>query len=186
MKKGKLFVISGPSGAGKGTICKKVLEADRSIRFSVSMTTRSPREGEVNAVDYHFTDKDSFRRLIETDGLLEHNMYLGNYYGTPKEQVFRWLDAGHNVILEIDYHGAIQVRSSCPECILIFIMPPSVDELRERLRGRGSESQEDIDKRLGEALNDIAHADMYDYRIVNDDVDAAVARVLEIINREEE
>ena len=114
MKKGKLFVISGPSGAGKGTICKKVLETDSSIKFSVSMTTRSPREGEVNAVDYHFTDKESFLNLIEEGGLLEHNCYLDNYYGTPKKQVMQWIESGHDVILEIDYHGAIQVREAYP------------------------------------------------------------------------
>lgn len=186
MKKGKLFVISGPSGAGKGTICKKVLETDSNIKFSVSMTTRSPREGEVNAVDYHFTDKESFLNLIEEGGLLEHNCYLDNYYGTPKKQVMQWIESGHDVILEIDYHGAIQVREAYPECILIFIMPPSVEELKQRLCGRGSETEDVINKRLEEACNDIAHADMYDYCVVNEDVESATAQVLEIMKDKED
>lgn len=186
MKRGNLFVISGPSGAGKGTICKKVTEADNSIRISVSMTTRSPRQGEVHGVDYYFTDKESFCKPIDEGGLLEYNRYLDNYYGTPKKQVMDWIDTGCNVILEIDFHGAIQVRESYPESILVFIMPPSVDDLRERLCARGSESEEDICKRLDEALNDIAHADMYDYCVVNDDVKSATERVLDIIKSKEE
>ena len=181
MAKGKLYVISGPSGAGKGTICKKVLEADDNIRFSVSMTTRNPRKGEKEAVDYFFVSKEAFEKLLSEGGLLEHNLYVNNYYGTPRKQVVQWLEEGHDVILEIDYHGAFQVRESYPEAILVFILPPSVEELKARIIGRGSESEEIMNKRLEEAMNDLAQADKYDFRVVNENLDAAVAEVQQIM-----
>ena len=184
-----MFVISGPSGAGKGTICKRLLEEDNNIRFSVSMTTRAPREGEVDGKDYFFVNKEEFEVLLSEHGLLEHNCYLDNYYGTPRRQIVAWLEEGRDVILEIDYHGAFQVRESYPECVLIFIMPPSIEELEERITGRGSETEETKQRRLREAMGEIAQADKYDYIVVNDNLDTAVARVSEIMeserNREE-
>ncbi|MDD4200587.1 MAG: guanylate kinase [Eubacteriales bacterium] len=184
MSKGKLYVISGPSGAGKGTICKKVIEADVNIRLSVSMTTRDPREGEIEAVDYFFVSRDDFEKLLSEGGLLEYNLYVNNYYGTPREQVIKWLHEGHDVILEIDYHGAFQVKEAYPEAVLIFILPPSVDELKARIIGRGSESEETLKKRLEEAMNDLEQADKYDYCVINENVDAAADEVQRIMNIE--
>lgn len=184
MMKGNLYVVSGPSGAGKGTICKKVLQSDENIKFSVSMTTRRPRDGEKDEVDYFFVSRDEFEALLAAGGLLEYNVYVGNYYGTPREQVVTWLEQGYDVMLEIDYHGAFQVRESYPDAILIFIMPPSVEELRGRILERGSETEESMNRRLQEAMNDLAQADKYDYRIVNDDVDAAVTEMKNIMMKE--
>lgn len=184
MAKGKLYVISGPSGAGKGTICKKILEADSNIRFSVSMTTRSPREGETEGKDYFFVNKEEFLELLENAGLLEHNNYVGNYYGTPKQQVVEWIEEGHDVLLEIDYHGAFQVRESYPEAVLIFIMPPSIEDLKMRIAGRGTETESVMAERLKEALNDMAQADKYDYKVINDDIETAVAKVQRIMKTE--
>ena len=177
-------MISGPSGVGKGTICKKILEADGNIRFSVSMTTRAPREGEVEGVDYFFVSKEQFLLLLEEGQLLEHNQFVENYYGTPRQSVMDWLSEGHDVLLEIDYHGAFQVRESYPEAVLIFIAPPSVEELRARILGRGSETAEQLENRLAQAMDDLAQADEYDYLVVNDDVNTAVWKVQQIMRIE--
>ena len=184
MAQGKLFVISGPSGVGKGTICTRILDADENMRFSVSMTTRQPREGEVEGEDYFFVDKPAFEKLLQEGGLLEHNQYLDNYYGTPRAQVVQWIEEGSSVILEIDYHGAFQVRDAYPDCVLIFIMPPSIDELEARISGRGSETEETKQKRIVEALKEIAQSDKYDYIVVNENLDAAVERVSQIMDFE--
>lgn len=184
MAKGKLLVVSGPSGVGKGTICNQILSADSNIMFSVSMTTRSPREGEVDAVNYFFTDKESFEKLLAEGGLLEHNCYCGNYYGTPRKQVEAWLEEGKDVMLEIDFNGAFQIRESYPECVMIFILPPSMEALRSRIEGRGTENEETIQKRLDEAATEMSHADEYDYRVVNDNLEDAIKQVQDIIDKE--
>lgn len=184
MTRARLFVISGPSGVGKGTICKKVLEADRNMRFSVSMTTRAPREGEVDGVDYHFVSTERFEELLHGGGLLEHNKFVDNYYGTPRGPVMEWIADDHDVLLEIDYHGAFQVRDAYPDAVLIFIAPPSAEELKERIMGRGTESEEQLNKRLAQAMDDLAHADEYDYMVVNDDIRTAVWQVQQIIRIE--
>ena len=186
MAQGELFVISGPSGVGKGTICKRIFDADPNVRFSVSMTTRQPREGEVEGVDYFFVSRDEFEDLLGKGGLLEYNVYNETYYGTPKAPVGQWVSEGCKVILEIDYHGAFQVRESYSEAVLIFIMPPSIEELEARITGRGTESEESKQYRLAEALGEIGHADQYDYIVVNDNLDAAVERVRQIMYKEDE
>ena len=181
MTKGNLYVISGPSGAGKGVICKKILEADDNVKFSVSMTTRSPRDGEIDKKDYYFVKKEEFEKLLLEKGLLEYNMYVNNYYGTPKQPVVDWIDKGYDVILEIDYHGAFQVKQTYPEVILLFVMPPTLEELEARIIGRGSENEETLRRRLKEAVTEMEQAELYDYRIVNDDINRAVREVQSIM-----
>lgn len=184
MTRGKLFVVSGPSGAGKGTICKEVLDEEKNMKLSVSMTTRKPREGEENRVHYHFVTRDSFEALIEADGFMEYADVYGNLYGTPKEQVLRWMEEGSDVLLEIDVQGALQIKKSYPEGVFIFILPPSVEELRSRIEGRGSETEEAMNRRLGEAVREISLIGEYDYGVVNEDVGTAVKEVKSIIAAE--
>ena len=185
MEKGKLFIISGPSGTGKGTICKKLLETDPNLRLSVSVTTRAPREGEVDGREYHFITEERYMELLEEGGLLEHaSVYGKTMYGTPREPVMDWLEQGTDVILEIDVQGAFQVRENYPDCILIFILPPSMEELRSRILNRGSETEETMTARLGEAQREIDLSERYDYRVVNGELEQAVAEVRQIINDE--
>ena len=184
MTRGKLFVVSGPSGAGKGTICKEVLDEEKNMKLSVSMTTRKPRKGEENRVHYHFVTGDSFEALIEADGFMEYADVYGNLYGTPKEQVLRWMEEGSDVLLEIDVQGALQIKKSYPEGVFIFILPPSVEELRSRIEGRGSETEEAMNRRLGEAVREISLIGEYDYGVVNEDVGTAVKEVKSIIAAE--
>ena len=185
MEKGKLFIISGPSGTGKGTICKKLLETDPNLRLSVSVTTRAPREGEVDGREYHFITEERYMGLLEEGGLLEHaSVYGKTMYGTPREPVMDWLEQGTDVILEIDVQGAFQVRENYPDCILIFILPPSMEELRSRILNRGSETEETMAARLGEAQREIDLSERYDYRVINEELEQAVAEVRQIINDE--
>lgn len=154
------------------------------MRFSVSMTTRSPREGEVEGVDYFFVSREEFLQLLDEGQLLEYNRFVDNYYGTPRQSVMDWIEEGHDVLLEIDYHGAFQVREAYPEAVLVFIAPPSVEELRARILGRGSETEEQVNNRLAQAMDDLAQADEYDYIVVNDDVDTAVWKVQQVMRIE--
>lgn len=179
MGKGLLFVVSGPSGAGKGTICKALAEQDN-IDLSVSMTTRAPRMGEIEGVSYYFVNKETFASMIQQNGFLEYAEVYGNYYGTPKEMVLRQMDKGRDVVLEIDIQGALKVKEVYPKGIFIFILPPSMAELRKRITGRGSESEESLSLRLGETLREVAYIDKYDYCIINDKVEEAVANLIAI------
>ena len=182
-KKGRLYVISGPSGTGKGTVCRELLK-EIGNEFSVSMTTREPREGEVHGKDYFFVTREHFLENIEAGNFLEHATVFDNLYGTPKDMVINRLEKGRNVILDIDVQGGLQVKKAMPEAILIFILPPSLAELRKRLEGRGTESADKVEKRIGEALNEIRVIGEYDYYLVNDDLDSAVERIRNIMTAE--
>ncbi len=181
MGKGRLFVVSGPSGVGKGTVIARMMQKDPSLWKSVSATTRKPRGGEVDGVDYFFVERPGFERTADGGGFLEWAEYSGNLYGTPAASVQAHLDAGENVILEIEVQGAMQVRRSAPEAVLVFVKPPSMDELERRLRGRGSESEEAIAARLEAARMELSREMEYDYVFVNDDVDATVDEMLDCI-----
>lgn len=180
MKRGTLFVISGPSGCGKGTVLSEVLK-DPNLYFSISATTRTKREGEEDGVNYFFLTREDFEALVEKDGVLEYAKYCGNYYGTPKKPIEAHLSKGVDVLLEIEVQGAAKVRQKCPGAILIFLMPPSLSELRRRLLGRGTESAETVEKRIAQASKEIALATDYDYIVINGDLQAARADVKAII-----
>ena len=181
MSKGTLFIVSGPSGCGKGTVLAEILKQDN-VYYSVSATTRTPRPGEINGVNYHFLSKDEFEKLIENDGMLEYANYCGNYYGTPKKPVEDMLAEGKNVILEIEVQGALKVMEKCPEAVSVFILPPSLKELRRRLHKRGTETEEVIEKRIGEAAGEIRKAINYDYVMINGELEIAVSDLLSIID----
>lgn len=184
MKKGLLIVISGPSGAGKGTICKHLLQVNKGIQVSVSATTRAPREGEIEGVNYFFMTKEKFEKMIELDEFLEYARVYDNYYGTPKEYVLKNLEEGNDVLLEIDIVGALQIKEKFPHGVFIFILPPSLEELKNRIVGRGTESKEDIEKRYGSALKEINQVIKYDYAVINDDVEIATEDIQAIIRAE--
>lgn len=179
--KGLLIVYTGASGVGKGTIMKKLLAKNPNLRLSVSATTRAPREGEVDGREYYFVTHEQFDELIAQDGFLEHAEYVGNKYGTPKAPVFEMLDEGLDVILEIEVKGFLQIKKAYPDCVTIFIAPPSFEELQARLRGRGTEDEEVIAARLETAKNELQSQDLFDYIVVNDDADRAADEVLSII-----
>ena len=183
-KKGVLLVISGPSGAGKGTICKALLEKHKDIYLSVSATTREPREGEVHGVNYFFTTKEDFLKKVEEGDFLEHAEVYGNYYGTPKSSVQKMLDEGRDVILEIDIQGALKVKENWEEGIFIFILPPSMEELKQRIIKRGSETEESLMTRFKNAYQEINYVSKYNYAVVNDEVDTAVNKIEGIIAAE--
>ena len=181
MNRGKLFIISGPSGSGKDTIMQGALKKHPEIKLSISSITRDMRVGEVEGEKYHFISRDEFEELLKNDMLLEHNVFVGNYYGTPKAPVEECLASGNDMILEIDVNGAAQVREKMPEAISIFIMPPSFEVLKKRLSGRGTETEELVNKRLTSALSEIARAKEYDYIVVNDAIEDAIDDLLSII-----
>ena len=180
-EKGCLIVISGFSGAGKSQLTKLLLSEYEGYAYSVSATTRKPREGEVNGKDYFFIEKEEFEEMIENGKLLEHNCYVGNYYGTPKEYVLSQIEEGKDVILEIDVNGAAQVKKSYPETVTVFVAAPDAKTLKNRLSGRGTESAEVIGKRLKEALNEADRVKEYDYLIINDDLSGTAERLDRLI-----
>ena len=179
--KGLLVVLSGPSGSGKGTVLKELLARNDNLFLSVSATTRSPREGEVNGKHYYFLSKDEFEDKIRNDGMLEYASYCGNYYGTPKETVAEMMNAGKDVILEIEVQGAMQIKEKCPDAVFIFIMPPSMNELKHRLSDRRTEDAETIAKRMKAAVDEIRRSYRYDYIVINDVVSKAADTLDEII-----
>ena len=181
-QRGLLIVLSGPTGVGKGTVRKELFsQPDTNYEYSISMTTRSPREGEVDEVDYFFKTRSEFEELIEQDQLLEYAEFVGNYYGTPLEYVNKMRDAGRDVFLEIEVQGAAQVRSKVPDGLFIFLAPPSLSELEERLVGRGTESDEVIASRLLAARQELEMMNLYDYVVENDEVENACDRINAII-----
>ena len=184
MRKGMLLVVSGASGTGKGTLLERLLKDDPTCAFSVSATTREPRENEIPDVHYHFISDAEYDKLLQEDAFLEHADVHTARYGTLKSEVFDRMERGQNVVLDIDVQGALQVMERCPGCVSLFILPPSFAELRRRLEGRGTETQEKIEIRLRNAREEVKLVDKYQYVIVNDEVDAAVERIKAIVNAE--
>lgn len=178
---GKLFVISSPSGCGKGTLIAKLLGNNSNIWVSVSATTRKPRAGEVDGVNYYFLDKSDFKHMIKNDELVEWAEYSGNYYGTPKKYIDKHLNKGENVILEIEVQGAKNIKKMYPDSTLIFIKPPSMEELERRLRGRGTEDEDAIKKRLETAEIELLQTENYDYVVINDSLEDACRELEQII-----
>ncbi|MCD4714467.1 MAG: guanylate kinase [Clostridiales bacterium] len=182
--KGLLIIVSGPSGAGKGTICKELIQRDDSIVVSVSATTRAPRNAEVDGKSYHFITKQMFESMIENGGFLEYAEVYDNYYGTPKDFVIEKITNGENVLLEIDIQGALQVKQKYPEGIFVFVLPPSMETLKNRIVGRGSETPESLEKRMSSAYQEIEQIKNYDYFIVNDTVEHSTDVLQAIITAE--
>ena len=184
-QRGLLIVLSGPSGVGKGTVRKELFsQANTNYEYSISMTTRNPREGEVDGVDYFFKSRAEFEELIEQGGLLEHAEFVGNYYGTPLAYVNETLDAGRDVFLEIEVQGAKQIREKAPDALFIFLAPPSLSELKSRLVGRGTETEDVIAKRIATAEEELEMMSLYDYVVENDEVANACDKINAIIKAE--
>lgn len=181
-RKGIIIVVSGFSGAGKGTIMKELTKKYDQYALSISATTRNPREGEENGREYFFITTEEFEKLIAEDGLIEHAKYVNNYYGTPRKYVEEKLSQGIDVILEIEIQGALQIKEQYKDAVLLFVMPPSAQVLEKRLRGRGTETDEVIAKRLARAKEEAVGIEKYDYIVVNDDLDECVEKVHEIIS----
>lgn len=182
--KGLLVVISAPSGGGKGTILKELFARDDNLRLSVSATTRSPRPGEKHGEQYFFISREEFESLIQEGKMLEHAEYIGNYYGTPREPVEAWTNEGRDVVLEIEVQGGAQIKKLMPECVSIFILPPSLSVLEKRLRGRGTEDDATVRKRLMTARKEIPCAKDYDYVVFNDRLEDAVEEIQTILRAE--
>lgn len=185
MSKGTLFVISGPSGTGKGTVCEEILKTEP-IFLSVSTTTRDRRNNEIEGVTYNYTTQDNFKELIDKGEMLEWAIYNGNYYGTPKATVEKMLAEGKNVMLEIDVQGALKVKEMLPETVLIFIMPPSMQELKRRLIDRGRETAEQVKERLDAATWELQQALKYNELVVNDNLELCVERIAQLIHQRNE
>ncbi|MRG85455.1 guanylate kinase [Salinibacillus xinjiangensis] len=183
-KKGILFVLSGPSGVGKGTVRKALFEKETDLQYSISITTRKPRNGETHGVDYFFHEKDEVENMIEHGELLEWAEYVGNYYGTPRRYVEQTLAEGKDVFLEIEVQGALQVKENFPEGVFIFLFPPSLDELKNRIVNRGTETEDLVRNRLLAAKEEIEMMEAYDYVVVNDEIDQAVKRIQAIVQSE--
>ena len=184
MRKGLLVVVSGPSGAGKGTICQALLEKATGLAYSVSATTRQPREGEIDGESYYFLTAAAFEEMIESDALLEWAKVYDNYYGTPLKKIEEKLAAGEDILLEIDTQGAMKVQEKFPDGVYIFILPPSLAELERRIRGRDTETEEVLEKRLGAAVDEIRAGRRYKYVVTNDEVGKAVETIFGILAAE--
>ena len=180
MRKGLLMVVSGPSGTGKGTVCSELLAQAEDLAYSISATTRQPRAGEVDGKNYYFMDKADFEQKIAEGGFLEYANVYGNYYGTPLGKIEERLAKGEDILLEIDTQGALNVMKKCPDGLFIFLVPPSLAELELRIRGRGSETEESLQKRMGSACKEIEDGRKYSYVVVNDTVKHAVQRIMAI------
>ena len=180
-RKGILIIISGFSGAGKGTLVKRLVEKYDGYALSISATTREPRPGEVDGREYFFLKKEEFERKIAESGLIEYACYCDNYYGTPRDYVEKQLAAGRDVILEIEIQGALKIRKQFPTALLLFVMPPDAEELKRRLTGRGTETEEAVNKRMARAVEEADGIEEYDYIVVNDDLESCVKELHEII-----
>lgn len=182
--RGLLVVLSGPSGSGKGTVLKQAMQKNEQLELSVSVTTRAPRAGEIDGVNYYFLTPEAFQNLLAEDGLLEWAEFCGNFYGTPREKIEQRLNEGKDVVLEIEVQGAMKVRAAFPDAVLIFNLPPSLEELKNRLTGRQTEPPEVVEKRLNTAVWEISQAENYGYVIVNDNVEDAANAFLSILSSE--
>lgn len=185
MSKGRLIIFSAPSGCGKGTVSETVCKDERFV-VSVSATTRSPREGEIDGVHYHFITREAFEKKIEIGEMLEYAQYCDNYYGSPADMIEKNLNAGKNVILEIEVQGALQIMQKCPDAVSVFMVPPSIAELERRLRKRGTETDDVIAKRIARAKEEIPFSKHYQYVIVNDALEDAVADFKAVVRAEEQ
>lgn len=183
-REGLLVVVSGPSGTGKGTLLSKIKERENNVRFSVSATTRAARSGELDGVNYFFKTHDEFDRMIKNNELVEWVKYCDNYYGTPKKYVEEIIKSGSDCFLEIEVEGALNIKAIYPDCITIFILPPSFEELRRRIEGRGTEKPEVIDKRMEKALKEMNFVDRYDYVVINGEIETAVNSIISILEAE--
>lgn len=184
MRKGLLILISGPSGTGKGTVCDLLRQKHPEISYSISATTRQPRPGEQDGVNYYFYSREKFQEMISQGQLLEWAEVYGNFYGTPKQQVIDRLEAGEDILLEIDTQGALNVMKLMPDGLFIFLLPPSLEELASRLKGRGTETEESLKRRLGAAVDEIKLAKKYRYVVINDQVEKAQEKIANIIEAE--
>jgi guanylate kinase len=181
-KIGKLILFSGPSGVGKDTVLDIVMNKDKNLQKSISLTTREIRENEVDGKDYYFISFEQFNEMIDNGQVLEFAKYGSNYYGTPKAPIDKWLDEGRNVILKIEVQGASKIKELYPDSVSIFVLPPSMEELENRLRSRGTESEDDIKKRLDIAKGEVERSKDYDFLVINDDLDIASDKVIAIVN----
>lgn len=181
MSKGSVFILSGPSGCGKDTILQEVFKKCPNLKFSISSITRAMRENEKEGEKYNFVSKEHFEKMLADNELLEYNVYVGNYYGTPKTPILKATENGNDIVIEVDVNGAAQIRSNLEDTVSIFILPPSIDELRKRLSARGTETEETIEKRISSAYDEIKRSVEYDYIVVNDKLEDAVNDVITII-----
>ncbi len=184
LSRGFLLVLSGPSGAGKGTVSKELMKNNKDVIFSISATTRKMRDGEVNGVNYYFVSEEEFESMVQNDGFLEHAKVHNNYYGTPKDFVYDHIEKGEIVLLEIDVQGALQIKKNYKEAVFMFLLPPNMDELKKRIIGRNTETEEDIELRYKNAFKELDFVNEYDYFVVNDEVNQAVKDIENIINAE--
>ncbi len=184
IKKGQLIVVSGPSGAGKGTVLAQAFEKYPNLRYSVSVTTRAPREKEVDGVDYYFKNIDEYMKMLHDNEFLEHQCVYGNYYGTPRKKVEEMLESGYDVVLEIDVKGALEIKSRFPEAVMIFITPDNKKTIEERLKKRSTEKEEELMVRIGSALEELKQAEKYDYIVVNEDAQRSAEDIGAIIRAE--